>query len=117
MNRAVKDRARRQLIAVADTAVPRATSDLAGRSKPFRMLGLPALSVRVAGRQSSDFPSHLGRSRSVRVPVDGVAVSALVGMASPKRFTQLHGARRGTRSTRVGPASCSAVTLRLGPWR
>ena len=41
--RIVKDRARRQLFAVADTAVPRATSDLAGRSKPFRMLGLPAL--------------------------------------------------------------------------
>ena len=45
-------------------------------------------STRVTGRQSSDYPSHLGWSLSVRALVDGVAVSALVGMASAKRCTQ-----------------------------
>ena len=45
-------------------------------------------SITVAGRQSSDYPSHLGLSRSVRAPVDGVVVSALVGVARAKRYTQ-----------------------------
>ena len=106
----------------------RATSGLAGRGKPFRMLGLPACSSsgRQSGhrrdiakarrsslrwtlfRQSSDYPSHLGRSRSVRAPVDGVAVCALVGVASASRCTQFR-----SHMARDGPVSCSAVTLRL----
>ena len=61
-------------------------------------------------RQSSDYPSRLGRSRSVRASVDGVAESC-----TQFRSHMARDARQGP--SRHGPVSCSEVTLRLGPWR
>ena len=101
----------------------RATSNLAGRRTPFRMFGIPTLfhqssSGRQSGhrpeiaktrrsslrwtltRQSSNHPerpSHLGRSHSVRAPVDPVR--------------EPRGARQGLPTDQ----SAAAVTLRLGP--
>ena len=115
--RVVKDRARRPLFAVTNTAVPRTTSELAGRSKPFRMLGLLALF------------HHSGRQTEFRLPESfglvafglgscGWRGSKCLGGYGPSATPSSRATWRETRDKihpRHGPVSNSEVTLRLGP--
>ena len=72
---------------------------IAGRRKPSECWVCQPCYIRVAGRQSSEYPSHLGRSRSVRAPVDGVAGKCCGQRQTVHPVPEPH-----------GPVSCRAVT-------